>query len=265
MRLKAAEERDGLFLDIKGPIATIVADRRERRNAMSRAMWRTLPSLVGEAEADPGVSVIVMRGAHGHFSAGNDIAEFGALRGDPEAAEAFGREMATAMQAVEDAAKPVIMAIEGACYGAAVALALAGDIRVAADDATFAITPAKLGALYLRSDLHRLVAAVGQGRAKRLIYAAEPIEAARAERIGLIDEVVPADRFDAELGRLYDAILRGSPFTLRRTKQMLATVGDAPTPAETRESLAAFVEATQGADFTEGVDAFLARRTPRFR
>ena len=71
--------------------------------------------------------------------------------------------MASAMQAVETASKPVLMAIEGVCYGAAVVLALAGDLRIASDDVVFAITPAKLGALYRRSDLHRLAAAAGMG------------------------------------------------------------------------------------------------------
>ena len=217
------------------------------------------------AERDPAIELMILRGAGRHFGAGNDIAEFGARRGAPGAAELFARTMADAMKCIEDASKPVIMAIEGVCYGAAVALALTGDLRVAADDARFAITPAKLGALYLRSDLERLVAAVGSGRAKKLIYSARSIGAAEAERIGLIDHVCAAGQLDAELKSLIDAILAGSPFTLRRTKEMLRDVGHGRTSSETHESLAAFVEATQGDDFREGIDAFLIGRVPRFR
>ena len=144
-------------------------------------------------------------------------------------------------------------------------MALAGDIRIAADDATFAITPARLGALYLQSDLHRLVAAVGLSQSKKLIYTALPISAAEARAIGLVDEVVSAEHFDSELKQLTDAILRGSRFTLRRTKEMFRSVGYVATPEETDATLAQFVDATQGNDFVEGVNAFMTKRTPLFR
>jgi enoyl-CoA hydratase/carnithine racemase len=162
------------------------------------------------------------------------------------------------------ASKPVIMAIEGLCYGASVALTLAGDLRIAATNASFGITPAKLGALYLQSDLHRLVAAVGLGQSKKLIYSAQPISAIQAREIGLVDEVISADQFESELKVLTDAILRGSSFTLRRTKDMLRSVDTTAIPEETDATLALFVEATQRDDFVEGVDAFMTKRRPRF-
>lgn len=250
-------------LELSGKVATIVLDNPGRKNAMGLSAWRTLAMVVRDADADERIRVIVLRGGGGDFGAGNDISEFGALIGDRSAAEEFGAAMAAAMSALEAATKPVIVAIEGVCYGASVALALSGDLRIAADDARFAITPVKLGALYLRSDLHRLVAAVGQGQARRLIYTAESIGADRAAAIGLVDEVVPAGSFDLELARRIDGLLQGSSYTLRRTKAMLFTL-EPSTPPETAVSLAAFVDATQGADFAEGIAAFLTRRPPRF-
>ena len=260
-----ASDGDGVSLQVDGPVATLVLDRPHKRNAMQLRTWLALPPLIAAAERDATVGLILVRGAGGHFGAGNDIAEFGALRADAAAAAAYGRAMADAMQAVEAASKPVVMAIQGVCYGAAVALALAGDLRLAAQDASFAITPAKLGALYLRSDLERLAAAVGVARAKALIYFAEAIGAAQARDIGLADEVLASDGFEAELSRRLNAVLEGSPFTLRRTKAMLRGLGHGRAPVETEESLAWFVEATQGPDFKEGVEAFLAKRAPRFR
>jgi enoyl-CoA hydratase/carnithine racemase len=225
--------------------------------------WLAIPVLVAAAVREAEVGLIVLRGANGNFGSGNDLVEFGALHGKLAEAMEFARAMADAMRAVEVASKPVVVAIEGLCYGASVALMLAGDLRIAADTATFAITPAKLGALYLQSDLHRLVAAVGSGQSKKLIYSAQPIGAARAREIGLVDEVISAGHFESELKRLTDSILRGSPFTLRRSKEMLGMVS--PTPEETDESLSLFVDATQGPEFVEGVDAFNAKRLPRFR
>jgi len=254
---------DGVSLQIRGSVATIVFDQNRTRNAMQLGTWLGIPALIAAAEENASVGLIVLRGAHGNFGTGNDISEFGALHGDSAAARCFGTAMADAMQAVEVASKPVLVAIEGLCYGGSVALALAGDLRIAASNATFAITPAKLGAVYLQSDLHRLVAAVGLGQSKKLIYSAHPISAARAEEIGLVDGVISSDDFEVGLELLMGAILRGSPFTLRRTKEMLRMV--APTPKETEETLGIFVEATQGDDFVEGVNAFLAKRLPKFR
>lgn len=259
----SASASEGVSLLIRGAIATIVFDHKRTHNAMRLQTWLALPALVAAAESHAAVKLMLLQGAHGNFGSGNDISEFGSVHGNPAAAKAFGQAMADAMQAVEAASKPVLVAIEGWCYGGSVALALAGDLRIAASNASFAITPAKLGALYLQSDLHRLVAAVGSGQSKKLIYSAQPISAANAHAIGLVDEVIAAERFDTELKIFADAILDGSSSTLRRSKAMLRLVN--PTPQETDASLATFVEATQGDDFLEGVKAFLAKRPPRFR
>ena len=259
----SAAINDGVSLLIRDSVAAVILDQKRKHNALSLRTWRALPLLIAAAESDAEVGLIVLRGAHGNFGAGNDLVEFGALGGHPAAAMAFARAMADAMRAVEQASKPVIVAIEGFCYGASVALALAADVRIAADAATFSITPAKLGALYLQSDLHRLVAAVGPGQSRKLIYSGETLDAARALAIGLVDDVVSALAFDVELARLTASMLEGSPFTLRRSKAMLGRID--PTPAETEESLGWFVEATQGHDFSEGVNAFFAKRSPRFR
>ena len=256
---------DCVFLGIRDSIATITFDQRLKRNAMQLRTWRALPALIDAAVQDPTAGLIVLRGAGGTFGAGNDLDELAALHGNAAAAEEFGRAMADAMLAVELASKPVLVAIERQCYGASVALALSGDMRIAADDATFAITPAKLGAVYLRSDLHRLVAAIGPGQSRMLIYSARTIDAARARDIGLVDDVVPSHRFEEELTLWTGAILRGSPSTLRLSKKMLRTVGQGPTPPETNESLAQFAGAMQSGEFAEGVKAFLEKRLPQFR
>ena len=255
----------GASLNVSNCVATILFDRAHARNAMLQATWQALPELVAQAEADTNVAAIVLRGAGGHFGAGNDIAEFGVLRNDPAKCRAYGQAMADAMMAVERATKPVIAAIEGSCFGASVALTLTADFRVAANNARFAITPAKLGALYLRSDLHRLVAAIGQGQARRMIYTACTLEASEAANIGLVVHLVLPDQFDAALDAVCQSILRGSPFTLRHSKRMLRSAGHGETPVEDEQSLGWFVAAMQGADFAEGYAAFMAKRSPEFR
>lgn len=264
LQADAAASGEGVALTTRGPLATITLSRPASRNAMRLSDWLELPGLIAAAERDRAVSLLVVRGAGGRFGAGNDISEFGALRRDPALAKSYGRAMADAMAAVEGASKPVVAAVEGVCYGASVALALAADMRIASDTSVFAVTPAKLGALYLRSDLHRLAAAVGRSRARLLIFTAEPVDAAGALRMGLVDAVHSSATFETELDRLAAAVERGSPFTLRRSKEMLLALDEGRAPPETEESLSWFVEATQGPDFARGVEAFLAKRAPCF-
>jgi enoyl-CoA hydratase/carnithine racemase len=249
---------------LEGCVATIWFDRQAARNAMLHATWLALPKLIAAAENDTEIDLIVLRGAGGNFGAGNDIAEFGSIRSDAALCKAYGRDMADAMMAVEHATKPVIAAIEGNCFGASVALTLAADFRVAATNARFAITPAKLGALYLRSDLHRLVAAIGQGQARRMIFTATALGASEAAAIGLVDHLLDTDCFDAELGQFEQAIVQGSSYTLFHTKRMLRGIGHGTTPLENDESLGWFVDAMQGKDFAEGVMAFMDKRSPMF-
>jgi enoyl-CoA hydratase/carnithine racemase len=258
------QDTGGASLNFVNGVATILFDRKPARNAMLQSTWRALPALIAKAEAEAGVSVIVMRGAGHHFGSGNDIAEFGNLRGNAADCRNYGRAMADAMLAIENATKPVIAAIEGNCYGASVALTLAADFRVAAANARFAITPAKLGALYLRSDLHRLVATIGQGHARRMILTASVVDAAEAATIGLVEQLLPPERFDTDLASVLQAILNGSPFTLHHSKRMLRSAGHGETPVEDDESLGWFVDAMQGNDFSEGYAAFMEKRAPSF-
>lgn len=254
----------GATLIVDNRVATVLFDRPNARNAMLQATWCALPTIIAKAEANANVAVIVLRGVGRNFGAGNDIAEFGKIRRDAAKCRAYGQSMADATLAVERATKPVIAAIEGNCYGASVALTLAADFRVAATNARFAITPAKLGALYLRSDLHRLVATIGQGQARRMIYTAAMLEASEALAIDLVEQVLDAESFDAVLSQILQAIICGSPFTLHHSKRMLSNVGNGPSPVEDDESLGWFVQAMQGDEFAEGYAAFMEKRMPDF-
>ena len=245
-------------------IATITLDRPGRRNAMLLSMWQGFPAVMAAVDADPAVNVIVLRGNAGHFGAGNDIADFLDHCASAEQASRYAWAMAAAMRSIEAVTKPVIAAIEGDCYGASVAVTLACDLRVAADTAGFAITPAKLGVLYLASDLARHSALIGPARVRDMIFTARRLAAAEALTIGLIDRVLPHAGFEEGLAELLRSVAIGSPVTIRGTKAMLRRLPPGDAPAETEETIAGFVAATQGADFREGARAFLEKRRPRF-
>jgi len=164
-------------------IARLVLDRPEARNAVPAAGWAELARLLGTVEG----RILVVSGARGAFCAGADLADFSAMRSDAAARLRFREDMRGALDALRDLPIPTIALIEGPCYGAGVALAMACDLRVAGAGARFAITPARIGISYPHEDVHRLVALVGPGQAARLLFTAAEIDRAEALRIGLVE------------------------------------------------------------------------------
>ena len=205
-------------LGVDGGIARLVLARPEARNAIPLAGWAELAALALEA-VERGARVLILSGVPGEaFCAGADIADFAAFRHDPQARSAFRAAIRHGLDTLADLPIPSIALIEGACYGAGVALAMACDIRVAGSAASFAITPAKLGISYPQEDVHALVALVGAGQAARLLLSAGRIDAAEAERIGLVELRGDGAVADA----LARAIAANDPDSLRVLKRGIA-------------------------------------------
>ncbi len=247
-------------LEIAEPLAEIILDRPERRNALSIGMWAALPDLVARANADTRVKVILLHGGgSGTFAAGADISEFGVIYGTPEAARQSGRTIARALDAIEASEKPVIAAIEGACVGGGVSLAVAADLRIATRKASFGITPAKLGLVYPPGDLQRLVNLVGPGTSKRLLFTGRIFDAGEALAMGLIDEISDAPGILPPARALAREIASVSQWSVRATKKMMRGLTD----GQGAEDL--FVEGFSNPDFAEGVRAFLEKRPADWR
>lgn len=171
-----------------GPVAHLRLNRPETRNAIPARDWALLAHRCGEA-ARSGARLLILSGTGQAFCAGADLDDFSAFTADPKATTAFRQSMRAGLDAVRDLPIATLAAIEGPCYGAGVALAMACDIRVAGGGARFAITPAKFGISYPQEDVARLVALVGPGQASRLLLGAGTIDSAEAARIGLVDLV----------------------------------------------------------------------------
>ncbi len=253
--------RPPIRIDRQDNIALLMLDRPEKRNAISAATWQALPAAAAELEADDSVNVIIVTGTGGHFSAGADISEFEATFATPASAMAYGAEMTEGIEAIASMRKPVLAAIDGVCIGGGVALALACDIRIAAANARFAITPAKLGMLYPPADTRRLASCVGISAAKRLLFGADVIDGREALAIRLIDAL--AEPGEALQQAKVEATRIGgvSQYTVRGMKQFLDNLADPEADARQSE---AFIAALEGADFCEGRAAFMERRTPEF-
>lgn len=247
-------------LEIAEPLAEIILDRPERRNALSIGMWAVLPDLVARANADERVKVILLHGGGtGTFAAGADISEFGEIYATPDAARRSGRTIAKALDAIETSEKPVIAAIEGACVGGGVSLAVAADLRIATRTATFGITPARLGLVYPPGDLQRLMTLIGPGASKRLLYTGRIFDAEEALAMGLVDEIADAPGILPPARALAREIASVSQWSVRATKRMLRSFAEGR-GATSPEAEDLFVDGFANPDFAEGVRAFLEKR-----
>jgi enoyl-CoA hydratase/carnithine racemase len=254
---------ESLLLHRDGPVATLTINRPDRLNAITLAMFSRLPALLAEAEAMDGVRVLVLRGAgRRSFSAGADISEFETARTTPEQAAVYDDAVSAAEEALATFPAPTVAAIHGHCYGGGCSLALACDLRFSSSGARFAITPAKLGIVYPLRSTKRLVDAVGPARAKFILMSGIDIDADRAARIGLVDEV--HDDVDAAVGDLTAILAARSGVTQRAVKQTVARIMSGVTADD--DAQAALRDAALASpDYAEGVRAFLERRPPKFR
>jgi enoyl-CoA hydratase/carnithine racemase len=255
---------EAIRLETATPIAEIVLNQPAKRNALSIDMWAKIPDLVASAEQDSSVSVLIIHGgASKAFASGADISEFSDVYATPESSRQSGRTIARALEAIENCPKPVIAAIEGACVGGGVSLAMAADLRVAGGSAVFGITPGKLGLVYPAGDTRRLVSAIGPAAAKDLLFTGRLISAEEAQRIGLVGRIVP-DGHSIEAARIWAGEIAAiSQWSVRAAKRMIAGI-EAGWRDDESEAEALFLEGFSNQDFAEGYRAFLEKRKARF-
>ncbi|MGV9548534.1 enoyl-CoA hydratase/isomerase family protein [Streptomyces diastaticus] len=231
-------------------VATVVVHHPAKRNAMTAAMWRALPRLLDDLAADDRVRALVLTGEGATFCAGADITT---LRESAEEAQELAVRAEEALAAFP---KPTLAAVRGHCVGGGTQLAAACDLRFAEETALFGVTPAKLGVVYPASATRRLATLTGPATTKYLLFSGELIDAARALRTGLVDEVLP----QGELGK------RVAEFTRVLASRSLLTQAAAKEFADGRTDRDAHwaAQARGSGETAEGVAAFLERRQPRF-
>jgi enoyl-CoA hydratase/carnithine racemase len=252
-----------LRLELGAPEALLTLNRPDKRNAVTSAMWAALPSLLKEVEASRS-RILVLRGAGPHFAAGADIGEFETVFADREAAGAYAAQMTRALDALARLERPTIAMVSGVCVGAGLALALACDLRMASDDAIFAVTPAKLGLLYSLADTKRLMDLVGPSVARDLLYTGRKMAAGEARAAGLIDDLFDSRHLEGAVMAKAQSICANSQWSVRKAKAVVAMVLDG-VAADTEETRTWFIDAIEGEDCREGHAAFLEKRAPAFR
>jgi enoyl-CoA hydratase len=247
-------------LEKAGAIGWIVFDNQERRNAVTGPMLSQFGDILRSLAADGSVRVVALRGAGDRaFVSGADISAFGQAHG----VDAGPRieDLVAAMRALE---KPLVAVLRGYCLGAGVLLALAADIRLAADDLRLGIPAARLGVAYPTVGVAQLVGLAGPAAASELLMTGRPYDSGGALAHGLVNRIVPAADLWAFAADYLAAMAANAPLTIAASKQTIAAVlvpGDA---AAGDRAAKAQVTCFTSSDFREGQRAFLEKRAPHF-
>jgi len=205
----------------RGPVRHVVLNRPDKRNAMSQALLLELGDALRAAANDASVHCVVLRGAGPVFSAGVDLGELASFAGDPDVLRPFRNVFLDCANLCESMPKPVVCQIHHTCVGGALEVALGCDLRIASDDSRLGLPEVKFGIIPDVGGSSRLPAVVGLGRAKELIMTARMIDASEAERIGLVNRVVPAAELDAATQALVDELLASSHVAVGRAKRVM--------------------------------------------
>jgi len=205
----------------RGAVRHIVLNRPEKRNAMNQELLLALGEALRTAAADVSVHCVVLRGEGPVFSAGVDLVELLSSTNEPGMLRPFRGVFLECANLCEEMAKPVICQIHRTCVGGALEVALGCDLRIASSDAQLGLPEVKFGIIPDVGGSTRLPAVVGLGRAKELIMTARTIDAAEAERIGLVNRVVEPDQLEAATQTLIDELLANSHVAVGRAKRVI--------------------------------------------
>lgn len=264
MGATSAGRHDELTCEYADGIATITLNRPQAINAINARIRELLPAAVMAAEEDREVRVILIRGAGPKgFCSGADIREFEAPGSSLEARAI--KHAATWIDVLAEARKPTLAAIHGYCLGGGLEIAVACDIRIAAEDATFGQPEVSLAIIPGAGGTQRLPRIVGLSQALRLIMTGERIDAADALRIGLVSEVVPGGKLGARAAELAGRLARHAPQAVAYAKEAVRSGSELPLAEGLRleRDLAAVLMGTT--DRIEAAAAFRERRKPVFR
>jgi enoyl-CoA hydratase/carnithine racemase len=256
---------DKLIAEKNGAIGRLTFNNPALRNAISFAMWQALPGILEDFGADEAVRVVILRGAGGQaFSAGNDISEFKQRRSSKQGIAEYDAATHRAYDALISIDKPIIAMIEGFCIGGGLEVALLCDIQIAADNARFAVTPAKLGLGYKFDDMRLLVSNVGPKYAKEILFTGRQFSAEEAQRVGMVNRVVPASGLADFVEEYAQTIAVNAPLSIKAIKKIIAEAAKGPGQANL-DLCQRLVDACHASDdYKEGQHAFAEKRKPNF-
>ena len=255
---------DTILVQRDGDIATVVLNRPEKLNALTKPMWQRLGDVFLELGADDSVRCIVIRGAgEKAFAPGNDIGEFENERSNVEQARAYGKVMTRTIEAIGHCRHPVVAQIHGICVGGGLEIAGLADIRICGESSRFGVPINKLGLVMAYSEIGALIGLAGEAVALEILLEGRVFDAKEAKDKGLVTRVVPDGEVEAEAKATARRIADGAPLVARWHKKFARRLRDSRplTAEELDEGFACY--GTE--DFKIGRAAFLAKEKPSFK
>jgi len=246
-------------------VGLITFNQPEKRNAMSLEMWTGFGEILDEFRDDDGVRVVILTGAGNKaFVSGADISQFEKNRSDANAQKEYDRLAGVGRAKYAAFPKPIIARIRGFCLGGGLAIAMQADMRIAAVGSQFGIPAAKLSIAYAPDSVKKLIDLVGPAHARMILYTARRIDAAEAERIGLINRMVSDEELNEHVLDLARTIADNAPLSVAASKltinEMLKDESKRDVVAMQRMMEVCF----NSADYKEGRTAFMEKRAPRW-
>ena len=252
-----------MLAEVSEGVGLITFNQPEKRNAMSVAMWQGLSEILDAFGADDAIRAVVMTGAGTKaFVSGADISQFEQTSADGNAQLEYDRLTSAGRAQLAAFPKPVIACIRGFCLGGGLGIAMHADLRIAGDSAQFGIPAAKLGIAYSFEMVERLVSLVGQAHARMITMTGDRMDALEAQRIGLVNRVVPDEDLTDTVLELAKTISANAPLSLRATKQ---TVNAVMARQDRAAVDAAILACFDSADYREGRTAFMEKRPARWQ
>jgi enoyl-CoA hydratase/carnithine racemase len=245
-------------------VARLRISNPKRRNALDHEILDAIAEALPKLDHGIETRCVLIAGEPPDFSAGYDIAGIAEETFERDAEALVAHPFHGAMEAISKYPWPTVAAIAGNCLGGGLELAITCDLRICAAGAQLGMPPAKLGLIYGHTGLRRFLDTIGLSRTKELFLTGRNLEAGRAERIGLVNEVVGDERLERESVALAAEIAANAPLSMRGNKRAIDLLNSSPVLSEQQEAgLIALRESCFASeDFREGIDAFAAKRRP---
>jgi enoyl-CoA hydratase/carnithine racemase len=252
-----------ILVHYDGPIATVVLNRPDKLNAMTKSMWWRLGEVIEGLSGEDGLRCLVLRGAGGKaFCPGNDISEFTTNRSNPEQAKAYGDILHRTLGTLKNCRHPTVALIEGICVGGGLEIAALCDLRVCGESSRFGVPINRLGLVMAYPEIAGLRDLVGPATTLEILLEGRVFGADEALAKGLVTRVVADDRVESEAYETAARIAAGAPLVARWHKKFLRRL-EQPGPLTEKERDEGY--ACYGTeDFRIGYRSFLEKKKPRF-
>ncbi|MDX9788973.1 MAG: enoyl-CoA hydratase-related protein [Desulfobacterales bacterium] len=257
-------EFTSIIYEKKDHIATITLNRPKFFNAINDDILTEMGLALDDITADDDIRAVIVTGNEKAFGAGADIKEISTFS-SPSIIRKFVGHFQEIFNKLENLPKPTVAAVSGLCFGGGCEITLSCDIRIAADNAQFGLPEIKLAILPGAGGTQRLQRLVGSGYAKQMIFTGDPIDAAEAYRIGLVNKLVPLASLMDEAKKLAKTLAERPGFTLRTIKGLMDAGRNMPLSEALKHEMMCFESLFATYDQKEGVTAFIEKRKPEFK